>query len=109
MSYSISINDTRPAVFYKGEELKPLEKDEVYNRQILFGKNVIEKHATRPWYSILTASIFDPFNILLMLIAGLSLYLNDLKTFVIMVIMVSDLKKKKKFIVEIMVMLITIF
>lgn len=69
--------------------MKPLCREEAYNRQVLFGKNVIESHSTRPWYRILVSSIFDPFNMLLMGIAALSYYLDDLKTTVIMAIMVS--------------------
>lgn len=89
-SKPLSANDTRPVVYYRNEfPLKPLCKEETYNRQVLFGKNVIESHSTRAWYSILVSSIFDPFNMLLIGIAALSFYLQDLKTFVIMIIMVS--------------------
>ena len=87
---SLSTEDTRPVAYFRDEfPLQPLYKEEAYNRQVLFGKNVIESHSTRAWYTILFNSIFDPFNMLLIGIAALSYYLGDLKTFVIMVVMVS--------------------
>lgn len=87
---SLSTEDTRPVVFYRNDyPLKPLCKEEAYNRQVLFGRNVIDSHSTRAWYTILFNSIFDPFNMLLIGIAALSFYLHDLNTFVIMMVMVS--------------------
>lgn len=88
MSISVSVNEIKPIIYYKNEEIQPLFAGEVSRRQKLFGKNTIEKHSSRSWHTILLNSLFDPFNILLIGISCLSLFLNEINTFVIMVIMV---------------------
>lgn len=88
MNVSVNVNETKPKIFYKGEEIQPLLAQEVYRRQRIFGKNIIEKHSSRSWHSILLNSLLDPFNLLLIGISCLSLFLNDYQTFIIMIIMV---------------------
>ena len=88
MSILVNLNEVKSTIYYKGDEIQPLLSQEVGRRQRLFGRNEIEKHSSRSWYSILLNSIFDPFNVLLIGISCLSIYLEDYKTFLIMVIMV---------------------
>lgn len=89
MSIPMSFNESKPKIVYQNKEMQPLTAQEVYRRQRLFGRNIIEKHTSRSWHTILLNSIFDPFNVLLIGISCLSVFLNDLKTFGIMVVMVS--------------------
>lgn len=89
MSIPVTFNENKPKIFYRDEEIQPLTAQEVHRRQRLFGRNIIEKHSARSWYRILLNSLFDPFNVLLIGISGLSILLNDLKTFAIMLVMVA--------------------
>ena len=50
MSYSISINDSRPIVIYQDEIIKPLIKEDVENRRAIFGQNVINFDKTNNFY-----------------------------------------------------------
>lgn len=89
MSVPVSFNESKPKILYGNEEMLPLIAAEVHRRQRLFGRNIIEKHSSRSWHYILFNSIFDPFNVLLIAISCLSIFLNDLKTFAIMIVMVG--------------------
>lgn len=89
MSILTSYNESKPKIFYQEEEIQPLTAQDVHRRQRLFGRNIIDKHTSRSWYYILLSSLFDPFNVLLIGISCLSIFLNDLKTFGIMLVMVG--------------------
>lgn len=66
MSVPVNLIGVKPNIYYKDQEIQPLDLQEVRKRQKLYGKNIIEKHTARSWYVILLHSIFDPFGLLLM-------------------------------------------